>query len=288
VSVTAVVVNFNAGEALQACVRSLLNSSLRPFVAVLDNASTDRSAEHLRSLYADFPGLEIRFNPGNIGFAPAVNLGVRAADTDYVLVINPDCEVERDTIARLCRALETDPQAAVAGPRVTDARGRIEKASQRRFPDPWKSLVTYAGLWRLGRWIPAFRGVPVAQAGWSWETVRAEAVSGACMLLRRSAFVEAGGMDEGYAMHCEDLDLMYRLHRAGWHCLYVPGAGARHTQGVPSRSRPLWVHRQKHLGMARFYRKFQAHRYPFLFNWLVYAGIFLHFLLLAPVRWLAR
>jgi GT2 family glycosyltransferase len=288
VSVTAVVVNFNAGEALLDCVQSLLGSDPQPAVVVLDNASTDRSAENLRSLYADFPGLEIRFNPSNLGFAPAVNLGVRSADSEFVLVINPDCAVERDTIAHLCRALETDRRAAVAGPRVTDARGRTEKASLRRFPDPWKSLVTFTGLWRLGRWLPAFRGVPVAQAGLPMETVRADAVSGACMLFRRSAFIDIGGMDEGYAMHCEDLDLMYRLHQAGWHCRYVPAAGARHDQGVPSRSRPLWVHRQKHLGMARFYRKFQADRYPLFLNWLVYAGIVLHFLLLAPVRWLAR
>jgi GT2 family glycosyltransferase len=288
VSITAIVVNFNAGQALQACVRSLLNSDPQPRVVVIDNASTDGSAEQLRSLYGSFPGLEIRFNPANPGFAPAVNAGAGAARTDFILVINPDCELGRDALSRLFGALAADAKAAVAGPAVRDPRGRFEAASLRRFPDPWRSLMTFSGLWRLGRWVPWFRGVPLGGAALPAENTRADAVSGACMLIRRQAFIEVGGMDEGYSLHCEDLDLMYRLHLAGWHCLFVPAATAVHEQGIPSRSRPLWVHWQKHRGMARFFRKFQADRYPFPVSWLVYAGIFLHYVLLAPLKWMKR
>jgi GT2 family glycosyltransferase len=255
---------------------------------VADNASTDGSAQALRSLYGNSPALEILCNPANLGFAAAVNACARPLRSDWLFIVNPDCEVAADTLERLLDAAQSDARAGVAGPRVSDAAGRMERASLRRFPDPWRSLMTFSGLWRLGRWLPLFRGVPVGSATLPETPAPAEAVSGACMLVRRRALEEVGYLDEGYGMHCEDLDLMYRLYQAGWHCLFVPQATAVHASGVSSRSRPLWVHRQKHLGMARFFRKFQAERYPRPLNWLVYSGIWLHYLLLAPIAWLRR
>ncbi len=287
-SVTAIVVNFNAGDALRQCVQALLNGSLVPGVVVADNASTDGSASELRSLYGKFPGLEILFNPTNLGFAAAVNACAKSVSADWALIINPDCEVAPDALEKLLEAVRQDERAALAGPLVRDADGRPERASLRRFPDPWNSLMTFSGLWRLGRWIPLVRGVPVNPAALPEETVEAEAVSGACMLVRRAALEDIGYMDEGYGLHCEDLDLMYRLREAGWRCLFVPQAAAVHGGGVSSRSRPMWVHTQKHLGMQRFFRKFQARRYPPPVRWLVHAGIWLHYIALAPVAWLKR
>jgi hypothetical protein len=142
----------------------------------------------------------------------------------------------------------------------------------RRFPDPWNSLLTFSGLWRLGRWIPAFKGIEMSEqlpAG----TAQAEAVSGACMMLSQSVFLEMGCMDGAYGLHCEDLDLMYRLRQRGLHCLIVPSALVFHQQGISSSSRPLWVHWQKHRGMQRFFLKFQADKTGFPMRWLVIAGI---------------
>jgi GT2 family glycosyltransferase len=285
-SVSAVVVNYNAGPALNRCVLSLLAGTLKPPVTVIDNASTDGSAEVLRNQYGNHAGVEILSNVRNLGFARAVNFAVKAAVSDLVLVLNPDCRVGADTVELLQKALEDDPEAGLAGPCVRDGEGNLEKATLRRFPDPWNALMTFSGLWRLGRWVPLFRGVPVSRAEIPRNTVRAEAVSGACMMIRRDAFIDIGMMDEGYGLHCEDLDLMYRLQQSGRHCLFVPSAGAVHEQGVSSSSRPMWVHRQKHLGMARFYRKFQARNHIFPVRWLVFTGIWLHYLLLWP--WVAR
>ena len=114
------------------------------------------------------------------------------------------------------------------------------------------------------------------------EVTPAEAVSGACMLVRRSAFLAAGCMDPRYGLHCEDLDLMYRLRQGGWHCLYVPQARAVHQQGLSSRSRPWWVHWQKHRGMQRFFVKFQARSHPWPLRWAVIAGIWTRFALSLP------
>jgi GT2 family glycosyltransferase len=287
-SVDTIIVNYNAGEALQRCVNALHTGTQHTRIVVVDNASDDGSAERLRNLYGDHAGIEFLFNPANLGFARAVNPLARRSKADWILVLNPDCIVEPDTLERLHSALQQDPRAALAGPAVRDAKGRMQRATVRRFPTPWKSLVTATGLWRLGRWFPLFNGIEVDTSPLGREAVACEAVSGACMLIRREALAEVGFLDENYTLHCEDLDLMYRLQLEGWHCLYVPAAGCIHYQGLSSRKRPAWVHYQKHRGMARFFRKFQADAIFLPFRWLVYTGIWLRFVVLWPLVLIRR
>jgi len=287
-TVATIIVNFNAGETLHLCVRALLNSGVHTEVTVIDNASSDGSAQSLHDDYDNQESVEFLFNPTNIGFAPAINRVARRLKSDWVLILNPDCILEPETLGCLKSALENDANAALAGPAVRDENGRIQRATLRRFPDPWKSLMTASGLWRLGKWFPAFHGVEVDASGLNEGSELCEAVSGACMLVRRTAFEMVGFMDEGYAMHCEDLDLMFRLRQQGWHCLYVPQAGCIHKQGLSSSSRPTWVHFQKHRGMARFFKKFQAKSTFFPIRMLVYTGIWLRFLILWPMILIRR
>jgi GT2 family glycosyltransferase len=276
--VDVIVVNFNAGEALLRCIRSVLAQDpprdlpqglpqdRGVTLTVVDTPPRPARTARRRSggrqaalLRPDNPG----FTTASTGrFLPRAGLPEEASPpaADYLLLLNPDCELAPGSLSLLCRALEADPAAGVAGALVTDAAGQAQRGTLRRFPDPWKSFVTFSGLWRLGAHWPRFRGVEVEGALPDVVTP-AEAVSGACMLVRRSAFLAAGCMDERYGLHCEDLDLMYRLRQGGLHCLYVPQARAVHQQGLSSRSRPLWVHWQKHRGMQRFFRKFQARRY---------------------------
>ena len=169
----------------------------------------------------------------------------------------------------------------MAGPSVVDRHGAPSRATFRRFPNPWRSFLTFSGLWRLGRSLPVFQGVePIREL--PVEVTEAEALSGACMLVKADDFLEVGGMDEGYGLHCEDLDLMYRFSKRERNRLFVPESRVYHASGISSRSRPVWVHWQKHRGMHRFYLKFQATGHFFLFRWLVIAGIWLRFLLTLP------
>jgi GT2 family glycosyltransferase len=277
-----IIVNFNAGETLSRCVQSVLSTRENVSITVVDNASTDGSAEVIQSLFGQLENVEILCNNSNIGFSRAVNAVAAEKNEKFLLILNPDCELLPGALVYLRQALDQDPLAALSGPTVVDRSGAVQKGTLRRFPDPWNSLVTLSGLWRLGRWIPAFKGVNRHQAGLPDKNTTAEAVSGACMLVRRKEFEDAGSLDEGYALHCEDLDLMYRLQQRGNRCVFVPAARVFHQQGVSSRSRPFWVHRQKHLGMQRFFRKFQAERYAFPVRWLIIAGIWLRYLLTLP------
>ena len=281
-SVAAIIVNFNAGDLLQQCVNALRKSTIYATITIVDNASSDGSAQKLRNMYGDHQGIEFLFNPSNLGFAAAVNAVAGRIDADWVLLLNPDCILQTSALEHLQAALEKDSSAALAGPAVHDQSGHIQRATVRRFPSPWKSLMTASGLWRLGKWFPAFHGVEVGAGTLGAGTEIVEAVSGACMLVRRSALEAVDYLDEDYCMHCEDLDLMYRLAQKGWHCLYVPQATCVHQQGRSSRSRPTWVHYQKHRGMVRFFKKFQAETTSLPVRTLVYTGIWARFVILWP------
>jgi hypothetical protein len=285
--VEVIVVNFNAGEALIRCIQSVLAQTEPATVTVIDNASSDGSADLVDERFGGLEEVRLIRNEGNPGFATAVNLAVGHAPRDYLLILNPDCELRQGALESLRQALDGEPKAGLAGPMVTDPDGRPARGTLRCFPDPWRSFLSVTGLWRLGRHSAAFQGVEKSAAE-SVCTEVAEAVSGACMLVRKRLFLDMGGMDEAYRLHCEDLDLMYRLRQNGHPCLFVPNARVVHLQGVSSRTRPAWVHLQKHRGMQRFFRKFQAEQYALPVRWLVLAGIWLRFLVTLPRAWLRR
>ena len=274
-----VIVNFNAGEALSRCVESVLSQHETTRILLADNASTDRSAETVQAQYGQLDTVEVHLNGENLGFARAVNRAAASAhieSADWLLILNPDCELFPGALAALREALERNPSHGLAGPMVVDRHGEPLRGTYRRFPDPWRSLLTFTGLWRLGRFLPLFEGIePVATLP---ETItHAEAVSGACMLLPRQLFLEAGGFDEGYGLHCEDLDWCMRFRAHGWKIYFVPDARVTHFLGVCGRTRPVFVEWHKHKGMIRFYRKFFRHQYPGVLMWLVSLGVWLRF-----------
>jgi GT2 family glycosyltransferase len=281
-----IVVNYNAGAALVRCLQSLLGQELPVQIIVVDNASADGSITELRRAMSLPGNVEIIENHENLGFARAINAAARELPVggNYLLILNPDCEMLPGSLQALCAALDSDSGAALAGPLVVDSAGHPMRGTLRRFPGPWSGLLAFSGLWRLGRWIPFFDGVEKTGL-LPAETTRAEAVSGACMLLRKSEFLAADCMDGDYGLHCEDLDLMYRLNQRGWHSLFVPSARVFHAQGVSSASRPMWVHWQKHRGMQRFFMKFQARQTSPPLRWLVIAGIWVRFAVTLPIAW---
>lgn len=283
-----IVVNYNAGEALLRCVASVLAEKEPLQLTVADNDSTDGSCELLRSRFRRNERIEIVENPANLGFGRAVNAcGLRARE-EWLLVLNPDCELRPGALGALRNALELDPGAALAGPKVVSREGEVQRGTLRTFPKPWSAFTTASRLAALGQWMPMLRGVDKAAADLPADTAVADAVSGACMLIRGAPFRDLGGFDERFEMHFEDLDLMYRMRQAGWHCLYVPAATVVHDQGLSSRSRRFWVHRQKHLGMQRFFDKHGTGGRSAFARAAIRSGIWLHYLSTLPQVWLRR
>lgn len=288
--ISVVVVNHNAGPALAGNLRLLAGSwpaAREAEIIVVDNASDDGSIKEVEEALAAGPGPSLRVlrNRDNRGFAAACNQGAALASGDFLLFLNPDVAVEGRDIITVREALAADPEAGMTGLRLLNRDGSEQRGARRAIPDPRRALWHFSGLSRL--FPHRFPDFNAREAPLPTGPVPVEAISGAFMLVRRSAMEAAGGWDEGFFLHCEDLDLCLRFGQAGYRILFVPGASAVHAQGACSRRRPIRVEWYKHRGMWRFYRKHQApHQAPAM-QALVVTGIALHFLLLAA-RLLSR
>jgi hypothetical protein len=223
-SVDVVVVSYNSRDRLRACVEPLL--ALQTVnVIVVDNASPDGSLDVVREL----PLTAIQLS-SNGGFAHGVNTGWRNGSAPYVLLLNPDARIDGHSLEVLVRTLAEAPELGAVAPRIVDSDGSLDY-SQRRFP---RLRSTYARAFFLHRLFPA--------APWTDELVRNEAayaergnpdwVSGACILLRRDALVKLGGLDEGFFMYGEDIDLCRRMRIAGYELLFEPAAVVEHEGGA--------------------------------------------------------
>jgi hypothetical protein len=143
-------------------------------------------------------------------------------------------------------------------------------------------------LHRFASVHPGFKGFLMDREPVPTQPIEVEATSGAFMLVRRTAVEQVGMLDEGYFMHCEDLDWCWRFLQAGWKILFVPQARAVHKKARSSRTRPIRVELYKHLGMIRFYRKFFRDRYPLLLMWGVAAAVWTRFAFKATVMLLLK
>lgn len=283
--VTAVTVNYNAGKTLRELVGSLAAEADFASIIVVDNASSDGSQGFLGAQVGD-PRVLLIQNSENRGFAAACNQGAALADTPYILFINPDCRIEREALERLISSMEARADAGMAGPLILNADGSEQRGCRRYLPDPRRALMRILHLDRPGAdgRVAGFdlTGTPLPPA-----PIEVEAISGACMLVRRKVFTRVGGWDEGYFLHCEDLDICMRFARAGSKVVFVPEAVVTHLQGVSSRGRNVFVLWHKHRGMWRYFNKFQRTASPPWFTALVWTGIWSHFLLLLPRAWFA-
>lgn len=268
-----IIVNYNAGAMLADCVSTVLDSSLVAEVIVSDNGSTDHSLQGLTDACGADQRLSVLDNGGNLGFARANNRAIRRVSAPYVLLLNPDCLVPPGTLEHLIALMEERTEVGLVGCRVLNPDGTEQVASRRALPEPGSAFLQLTGLHRLGAGAGTDRiDVPLPSG-----PVAVQAISGAFMLARRAAVDQVGGLDEGYFLHCEDLDWFVRFSRAGWTIVFVPEVSVVHHKGACSLHRLRWVEWHKHRGMARFFRKFQFRAYALPFSLLVLVGIWLHF-----------
>jgi len=274
--VSVIVVNYNAGPLLAECVHSAFSQARE--VLVVDNASTDLSIELCTQRFPNEAKLRVVRNSANLGFAAACNIGASAAAEPHILFLNPDCVLSANALEHMLEVLKKNPEAGMAGGRLVNADGTEQEGGRRAVPTPWRAFVRAFGLYRFHRhWPRLFYDFHLHKQPLPSTPVEVEAISGALMLARRAAMADVGPWDEGYFLHCEDLDWCMRFRQKGWKILFVPDAPVVHHKGTCSRSRPIFVEWHKHRGMMRFYRKFFQQKYPGLVMWLVAAGVWLRF-----------
>jgi len=282
VEISVIIVNYNSGRFLQKCVDSVFDTNEDVEVIVVDNASTDNSVIRLESALPNETRLQVISNSSNLGFAKACNTGTQNTSGQYLFYLNPDCILDRNAILEMLSSFKSDPTVGMVGGLLTDPDGTEQGGGRRAVPTPWRSFVRAFGLSRFAnRWPRLFFDFHLHKQPLPEQPIEVEAVSGACMLVRREALEDVGPLDEGYFMHCEDLDWCMRFRQKKWKILFVPTAKIIHYLGVCSKSRPIFVEWHKHKGMMRFYRKFFRHQYPGILMWLVGLGVWLRFGLIA-------
>ena len=275
-SVSLVVVNFNAGSLLTDCIASAIVQVRE--VIVVDNASIDNSVTQLTRRFPDEPRLQVIQNDQNLGFAAACNIGADAATSPYLLFLNPDCVLESDTVFQLHEVLAASSEVGMVGGLLVNPDGTEQGGGRRAIPTPWRSFVRAFGLYRFAhRWPRLFFDFHLHKQPLPDQPIEVEAISGACMLVKREAMEDVGPWDEDYFLHCEDLDWCMRFRQKGWKVMFVPYARVTHALGACSRSLPIFVEWHKHKGMMRFYRKFFRHQYPGILMGLVAVGVWLRF-----------
>lgn len=239
------VVNFNAAAHLAGCVASLRANGVDEIV-VVDNGSSDGSRE---ALAACDPGALWVEAGSNLGYGRAANLGATYVPGVDIVVCNPDLVAHPGAVAALEARLQAEPELAVAGPRLENPDGSLYP-SARQFPD----ILDAVGHGLLGLVAPANRFTRrYRMLDWDHSASRrVDWVSGAFFLARRRAWDEIGGFNPAYFMYMEDVDLCWRVRRAGWQVAYEPAGVVTHDQGTSSRQQPYRMLAAHHLSMWRF------------------------------------
>lgn len=271
-----IIVNYNAGDWLKRAINSALKFSAG-VVTVVDNASTDSSVKQAQDKVKD-PRLKWQLNKKNLGFAAANNQVLNELETEFAVLMNPDCELDVTSIQPILEAMDSDLRIGLASGRICNEDGTMQATCRRRFPTPWSAFVRLLKLNKLFPNSPKFAdfdlgNVDLDDSNSVQELEHVEAISGAFMVARMSAVKEVGLLDEAYFMHCEDLDWCKRFELAGYKVAFVPSAKLVHAKGVSSRSRPIRVLYTLHKGMNRFYDKFYKNEYSLVLRLIVKLGI---------------
>ena len=214
---------------LKQAIDSLLiaTSSIESEFFVVDNASIDGTVDLIKQAY---PAIHLTANTKNVGFSVANNQAISKAKGEYILVINPDTITPPDTLFKAITFLDEHPEAGSLGVRMLNGNGKFLPESKRGLPTPWVSFCKLSGLYKL---FPKSRNFNRYYMGWinEFETQQVDVLTGAFMLLRKTALEKVGLFDEHFFMYGEDVDLSYRLILAGYKNYYFPQVCITHFKG---------------------------------------------------------
>ncbi len=275
-----VIVNYNVEHFLEICLRSVFASLNRQEleVWVVDNNSSDGSVDMVRK---KFPEVRLIANLQNTGFSRANNQAIRESDSEYVLLLNPDTLVAEDCFQKCLQFMDEHPEAGGLGARMIDGSGTFLPESRRGLPGPWVSFCKAFGLTRLFPKSPRFGGYYLSYLD-EHQVHEADVLSGAFMLMRRKALDKSGLLDEDFFMYGEDVDLSYRIQKAGYRNYYFPETSLIHFKGESTRRGSISFVRNFYKAMLLFSAKhFSRNR---LFSFFLYLGIGLRAMLALAKR----
>ena len=296
IDLSIIIVSYNTSDFLKGCLGSIKATS-KGFtyeIIVVDNASSDNSLEMLKM---EFPEVILIKNQENIGFSKANNMGVGKSKGRYVLFLNPDIVIYKDSLFKMVKFMDEHEDVGGATCKLVMPNGKLDDASHRGFPNPWNSFSYFLGLSKLFPKSKLFGGYNLGFLDLS-NTHEIDACAGAFIIVRRLAGEQIEWWDEDYFFYGEDLEFCFRLKEIGWKIYFVPSVSALHYKGVSGgikeNSKKITtasVETKKRStdwrfnAMKIFYRKHYQNKYPFILNRLIILGINLkHWISLRSIK----
>jgi O-antigen biosynthesis protein len=232
-----IIVNYNVRFFLEQCLHSVSKAiqGLEAEVWVVDNASTDGSLDYLTSL---FPWVHFLPNPENTGYAKANNQALTHCRGQYILFLNPDTIVAEDCFRLCLDFIQTQPSPGAMGIRMLDGSGNFLPESKRAFPSPVSALYKLTGLSALFPRSAVFNHYSLGHLS-QYQNHEVDVLAGAFMLLPKSVLDQVGGFDQRFFMYGEDIDLSYRVQKAGFQNYYFAGSAIIHFKGESTRKGSL-------------------------------------------------
>ena len=240
-------------------------------VIVVDNHSTDGSVDYLKPL---FPEVKFIVNEINIGFAKACNKGLAESSGDFVLFLNPDTIVAEDCFEKCISFFESRNDCGALGVKMIDGSGTFLKESKRSFPSPLTSLYKLFGLSRLFPKSKTFGRYHLGHLDKN-QNHEVDVLAGAFMMIKRSVLNEVGSFDETFFMYGEDVDLSYRIQKAGYKNYYFAGTTIIHFKGESTKRGSLNYVRMFYNAMSIFVQKHYGGTKAGIFNVLIHVAIWI-------------
>ena len=228
-----IIVNYNVKVFLQNLLDSIKRAAagLQTEIIIVDNASDDGSVELLREKY---PHIKLMVNQTNLGFGKANNLALKEAQGKFILLLNPDAIVAEDTFKKMIEFFNKTPDAGLAGCKILNPDGTLQLPCRRSFPGPWTSFTKVTGLSTLFPGSKIFARYNLTYLDEN-QTYEVDAISGSFMMMRKEVYIKVGGFDEQFFMYGEDLDLCYRIQKAGYKVYYVHSTQIIHYKGESTK-----------------------------------------------------
>lgn len=267
-----IIVSFNTKDVLSNCLNSLkkVKSELSFEVIVSDNGSTDGSVPMVKKAYK---WVRLVDNKKNLGFSKGNNAAKKIAKGKYILFLNSDTEVYKNTLSKTVEYLESRNDVASVTCKITLPNGELDRDTLRSFPTPLVALSHFSGLDRL---FPKSKLFSKYWYGYldKDKTQEVDAIQGAFHMCRKDVLDKVGWFDEDYFLDGEDIDLCWRIKQRGYKIIYYPKVRILHIKKASkNKSKSSLRVTSGMKAMELFYRKRLWGKYPFYINYLVVIGI---------------
>ncbi len=255
IELSVIVVSWNVADLLAACLQSILDSPFAPSteILVVDSGSSDATAAMLAQR---FPTVRVLWQQDNVGFTRGNNLGLRAAQGRWLLLLNPDTKILGDALGQMARYLDAHPDVGIVGPHTLNPDDSTQ-STRRRFPTLRLALFesTWLQAYAPKAWLDRFY---CADQPDDTATHEVDWVQGSALMARREVYAKIGGLDEGYVMYSEELDWCRRAKEAGWRVVYLGAATIIHYGGQSSAQAAARTQIEFQRSKLRYFRKFHG------------------------------